>query len=66
MTINPNNNAHLKVGDQVVCTKDVDFSDGTSHKRGMVYNVEPASQAYFSLFTSDVSRPWACYLKIIK
>lgn len=65
MVINPKNNAHLKVGEQVICTQDVTFSDGTAHKRGEVFTVEPKTQAYFSLFTSNTSKPWAYYLKLV-
>jgi hypothetical protein len=65
MNINRNNNAHLKIGEKVICTKDVNFADGASHKRGEVYTVEPSTQAYFSLFTSDVSGLWADYLKLV-
>lgn len=64
MNINPNNNQHLKVGEKVICVKDVSFSDGTTHKQGQVLTVEPPTQAYFSLFTSSVSRDWAYYLKL--
>ena len=35
MNINPNNNQHLKVGEKVICVKDVSFSDGTTH------NIDP-------------------------
>lgn len=65
MNINQNNNAHLKVGEKVICVKDVSFSDGTSHKQGQVLTVEPPTQAYFSLFTSSISRDWAYYFKLV-
>lgn len=65
MNINRDNNAYLKVGEKVICTQDVTFSDGTSHKRGEVFTVEPNTQAYFSLFTSNASKPWAYYLKLV-
>lgn len=65
MNINQKNNAHLKVGEKVICTKDVTFVDGTTHKRGQVFTVEPPTQAYFSLFTSSISRDWAYYLKLV-
>lgn len=51
LIMNHKHNAHLKVGERVICTRDVKFCDGTSHKRGNTYTVEPDTQAYFSLFT---------------
>jgi hypothetical protein len=45
------NNAHLKIGERVVCSKTINFIDGTTHYRGKTYMVEPDTQAYFSLFT---------------
>lgn len=30
MNINRDNNAYLKVGEKVICTQDVTFSDGTT------------------------------------
>jgi hypothetical protein len=45
------NNAHLKVGEKVICIKNVYFPDNTSHQKGEMFVVEPKTQAYFSLFT---------------
>lgn len=56
------NNAHLKVGEKVICTKDVDFIDGLEHRRGQVVTVEPETQAYYSLFTGNTED--SRYLKI--
>jgi hypothetical protein len=49
--MNPNHNAHLKVGERVVCTKDISFCNGSKHETGQILTVEPETQAYFSLFT---------------
>jgi len=49
------NNAHLKVGDQVICTETVIFLYGEKHVKGEKYTVEPDTQAYFSLFTGTAN-----------
>ena len=64
--INPRNNAQLKVGDEVICTSPVTFIDSHTHNRGDTFIVSPETQAYFSLFTSNTSKPWANYLQINK
>lgn len=44
-TIDPTNNAHLKIGEVVICIQDVSFSDNTQHKKDTKYTVEPSTQA---------------------
>lgn len=51
MNVNPLNNAHLKVGEKLICVQDVEFSNGEKHFLGQTFIVEPETQAYFSLFT---------------
>lgn len=49
--MNHRNNAHLKIGDEVMCLENVSFSNGEKHEAGKVYVVEPDTQVYFFLFT---------------
>jgi hypothetical protein len=51
LNFSSHNNAHLKVGERVICSKTIHFQDGSTHYRGKIYTVEPDTQAYFSLFT---------------
>lgn len=62
MDLNININARLKIGNKVICTDSVYFTNGKKHMRGQVYTVTPDTQAYFSLFTGDA--PQCNYLKI--
>lgn len=58
----PRHNAHLKVGEKVICTGDIQFLDGTVHWRGNLFTIQPDDQAYFSLFTGTGAE--CKYLKI--
>lgn len=66
MNLIPNNNAHLKVGEKVICIQDVIFSNGVKHSVGEVLTVEPDTQAYFSLFTRyrNGTTDFTYYIKI--
>lgn len=47
----PANNAHLRVGERVICAETTEFCNGEKHYKGKIYTVEPDTSAYFSLFT---------------
>lgn len=64
--MNHKNNAHLKVGEKVICVADMSFSDGSVHKRGETYTVEPETSAYFSLFTQRKDAVQDLSLKYLK